>query len=166
MSNVYDVHTDGSCLDNGKPSARGGWAFIVTPKDSTIELHSDTGKLRVGRQTNIRAEMEGMCHAFKWISQQPTDHTFRIISDSQVVIEGVNGLAKRTNNRDIWIDIEHLAIMSAGRVDVCDVEGHNTESTEPHHVMNNKVDAMARKSANSLLIKPVEPILKEESVCQ
>jgi ribonuclease HI len=61
--NHIDIFADGSCLDNGKPYAKGGWAIVITYMDSTDVIKTDFGKLRLSKQTNNRAELEAMYQA-------------------------------------------------------------------------------------------------------
>jgi ribonuclease HI len=156
-----DIFADGSCLDNGKPSAKGGWSVIVTPTNSTDILTSKFGKLRAGKQTNNRAELEAMLQALLFIESQPKDMFYTIYSDSDTVVSGINGTAGRNANRDIWEDVEEMCTRLVGRFTVAYIEGHISESTLARHQNNCQADKLAKQGANSLLIAPYEPRKKE-----
>jgi ribonuclease HI len=159
--NHIDVFADGSCLDNGKPSAKGGWSIVVTPPESTEVIVSDMGKLRRGKQTNNRAELETMYQALLWIEAHGDKNTFySIFSDSATVVDGMSGVAGRNANRDLWEDVEEISERLIGRFTVMYVEGHLTDSPLPRHKNNCYADKLAKQAANSLLLAPFEPIKK------
>lgn len=154
----FDLHVDGSCLKNGTPGAEGGWAFVVTLPAST-EIVPDTetlGKLRVGTQTNNRAELEGVLRAILWVQDRPEDEFYTIWCDSELVVQGITGAAGRHANRDIWEPIERLCRQHRKRLTIKDVDAHEKESTDPRHVMNCYVDRLAKQASNSLLLEPAE----------
>lgn len=162
--NRKDIFADGSCLDNGNPSARGGWSIVVTAPESTDVIYSSFGKIRRGQQTNNRTELEAILMALLWIEKEGTKDTFyTIYSDSFTVVSGMNGSARRNAMRDIWIDVEQISERLVGRFTVEFVEGHLVDSTLPRHMNNCYADKLAKQGANSLLIAPYEP-RKEEVV--
>jgi ribonuclease HI len=72
---VVDIYPDGSCADNGRPNAIGGWSFVVTLPNSTNVIAESFGKLRAGKQTNNRAELEAAYQAMLWVDSQKSEDT-------------------------------------------------------------------------------------------
>lgn len=159
--NHADIFADGSCLDNGKPSAKGGWSVVITPPESTEILAMNMGKLRRGKQTNNRAELEAMYQALLWIECTGDENTFyTIYSDSATVVDGMSGIAGRNANRDLWENVEEISERLIGRFTVESIEGHLSDSALPRHKNNCQADKLAKQAANSLLLAPYEPIKK------
>jgi ribonuclease HI len=73
------IFTDGGCWGNGKETARGAWAWILT--DLTDVIASDSGLL-VGKATNQRAELTAIIMA---LEANPSKR-LTIISDSEYSI--------------------------------------------------------------------------------
>jgi ribonuclease HI len=157
-----DIYTDGSCLDNGRVSARGGWAFAVTKKDTDQVLFEDSGKLRPDKQTNNRAEAEAVLYALLWIESQDGNSLYNyytIWSDSQYVIDCITGIGTRSANRDIWSDIENLCQRVVGKFEIKHVDSHMVNSDCIQHIMNLYTDRLARIAANNLTIMAKKPII-------
>jgi ribonuclease HI len=160
-----DVHTDGSCLNNGKPSAKGGWCFIIAKGGKKESIKIEYGKLRAGNQTNNRAELEAIYQALLWIDEfDDGDTSYTIYSDSRLVVEGIDGSSARNANRDIWSSIEAICDKYTGRINIQHIDSHNTDSDEPMYFYNRMADKLARKGANSLLISPVMVIEDSEDI--
>lgn len=141
------LYPDGSCLDNGLSSARGGWGLPVIIDGEIKERN--LGKLREGKQTNNRAEMEAFLQALIWIdSHEDIKETIQIHSDSEIVVKGLNGTARRNANRDIWDQIENMCAKLMGRFTVDYCKGHEDE-------FNIIADSLAKQAANSLMLAPV-----------
>lgn len=165
ITKEIDVYVDGSCVDNGRLTAEGGWAcFATLPK--TTEIIAGTtqiGKLRHGKQTNNRAELEAVYQGLLWIDAQYNDGTmYNIWSDSEVAVNGIIGSAGRNANRDIWEDIESLCkkLVRDKKISldgVKYVESHRVDSPEPRHINNCTCDKLAKQGANSLLLEPYNP---------
>lgn len=157
--NQLDIFPDGSCADNGRPNAIGGWAFIATLPNSNEIIHESFGKLRVGKQTNNRAELEACYQALLWIDSH--DYYCVLYCDSEVVVNGVIGTSARNANRDIWEGIESLCkkLIQEGKLDANsfqNVDAHESNSDDPRHKNNCYADRLAKQGTNSLLIQPVE----------
>jgi len=158
-----DVFVDGSCTGNGQPGAEGGWAFFATLPNSIDIINGSIhiGKLRIGKQTNNRAELESVYQGLLWIDAQPNDGTrYTIWSDSEVAVNGINGSSGRNANRDIWEDIEPLCrklVREKKLAGVNYIEGHKKNSTEPRHINNCACDKLAKQGTNSLLLEPYQP---------
>jgi ribonuclease HI len=151
----YIIGTDGSCLDNGKPTARGGWSFIVQDTEYN-DVHIDFGKIREGKQTNNRAEQEAVLQALIWVwDNTEAGDSVTIYCDSDVVVGGINGTSGRDANRDIWAQIETMCTTLLHTIKVEGTEGHQNNSEDPIHVLNFRADKLARQGANTLLKAPV-----------
>lgn len=155
-----DIYVDGSCLDNGKPGARAGWGCFATYENQLDILPSTErlGKIRAGLQTNNRAELEAIYQGLCLVEDLDDKYECVIYSDSLIVTQGIDGTVSRNANRDLWISIEQKIgpLVESGKVlDVLYVESHQNESTLPQHINNRVCDKMAKKGANSLLLKPV-----------
>lgn len=155
----YNIFIDGSCLDNGKETAKAGWGVIVC-NDEYKDIHTSKGKIRPGKQTNNRAELESAVVGLLWIKNNTNDSdTITIYSDSRTVVEGINGCGGRNANRDIWEDIEKLCPTLIGRVEIVSVASHKYDSIEMVHIKNNECDKLAKAGAFSLLDAPFQPIV-------
>lgn len=154
-----DVFVDGSCLNNGQPNAVGGWSFVVVDNDKSIK--QSYGKLRHGKQTNNRAELEALLQALIWFDSQDTADKINIYCDSELVVQGLNGESTRNANRDIWEQIEELCIRHVGKIRPIDVTAHKGSSKKYEHRWNCIADRLARKGANSLILAPIKIKSKE-----
>lgn len=152
-----NIFCDGSCLDNGKASARGGWSVVVSNKECTEVIEEFYGKLRAGKQTNNRAELEAMLLSMLYIERKGDKETFySIYSDSDVAVGGILGTSARNANRDIWEQIEEISARIAGSFTVVPVKNDKKDNEDPIKAMNNHSDKLARQGANSLLLSPIE----------
>lgn len=157
-----DIFPDGSCSNNGRPNAIGGWAFIVTLPKTTDIIAESFGKLREGKQTNNRAELEATYQALLWIdSQEKKNVIYTLWCDSEVVVKGITGESGRNANRDIWEGIEVLCdkLIKEKKLNQNSfqtVEAHKSDSEHYRHKNNCYADRLAKQGANSLLIEPVE----------
>lgn len=151
----YSVYIDGSCQQDANPV--GGWSFVMADDKNKIIIES-YGKLRDGAQNSNRAELEALYQALLFISRSKDllEMNFHIYSDSEVVVEGVHGLAKRKSNRDLWEKIEPLCLSLIGRIDISHVEGHQSDDNiQAEGLLNKRADKLAKAGANSLIISPV-----------
>jgi ribonuclease HI len=159
---TVDIFCDGSCLDNGNPSARGGWSFVVANKESNIKKF---GKLRVGKQTNNRAELEAMLQSLIYVLQDgDKDVFYTIYCDSEITVHGITGKSGRSANRDIWSQIEDICEKLVGRFTVTLIKNDKKNNKDYKCCMNNMADKLAKQGANSLLIQPIQ-IESEELIC-
>lgn len=132
------IEIDGSCLNNGLPTASAGWSVVVKG-EMQEKLY---GKLPGEIQTNNRAELFALLQALQWVKDH-SEVKASIYSDSKLVVEGVLGDAQRKANRDIWEQIE--AICPAVSHQISDFAHHNRE-------VNTEADELAKKAANALFI--------------
>lgn len=159
MNKSFDIFVDGSCKDNGKDYAIGGWAFAVVISGTEQVMHEKYGKLRSGKQTNNRAELESTYRALLYIASKEDDAVYNIYSDSEVVVNGINGTSGRNANRDIWDQVETILpkLIAKHQINSIEsVEAHLSESQDVKHKMNCYVDKLAKQASNSLLLTPVE----------
>ena len=89
------VYTDGSALSNGRPGSGCGWACKL--------IYKGQARMKSGGaigETNNRMEMQAVLEAMKSI----TDKTIpvEVYSDSNYVVETMNGHFAMKKNRDLW----------------------------------------------------------------
>lgn len=89
------VYTDGSALSNGRPGSGCGWACKL--------MYKGQARMKSGGaigETNNRMEMQAVLEAMKSI----TDKTIpvEVYSDSNYVVETMNGHFAMKKNRDLW----------------------------------------------------------------
>jgi ribonuclease HI len=95
MSDKITVYTDGSALSNGRPGSGCGWACKL--------MYKGQARMKSGGaigETNNRMEMQAVLEAMKSI----TDKTIpvEVYSDSNYVVETMNGRFAMKKNRDLW----------------------------------------------------------------
>lgn len=81
---TIEIYTDGSSIDNGKPTCVGGWScvFYIGKK-----MYVRYGHL-TAPSSNNRAEITGVLYAITTLQDKPWSIT--IHSDSQYVVKGIN----------------------------------------------------------------------------
>lgn len=132
------IHTDGSCKDQ-----LGGWAAVL---ECGGRFHVAYGA--ESGTTNNRMEMTAVIGALKQL--QVPCHV-RLVSDSQVVVDGIERLQERSNNGwrssrktplaniDLWKQLQALA--DQHNIHPVLVRGHGDNAT------NNLVDWLAQHAA-------------------
>lgn len=101
------VYVDGSCLNNGKSNARGGFGGYYGHNDSrnfSFPLHADE------RQTNNRGELKAVIHVLEHAIASHSTAPLVIHTDSRYCIDGITSWIhkwKRTDykgveNVDLW----------------------------------------------------------------
>jgi len=126
------VYTDGSCLKN--PGGPSGWAFAIIGKDRIWTVQGSNPS-----STNNRMELEAVIEALEFWGEPGS---YKIYSDSQLVIKCAKGEWKRKSNLDLW-DRFDMAIEGKS-VSWVWVKGHNGDE------YNEIVDKLARESANNV----------------
>ena len=144
-----NLHIDGCCINNGTPFAKAGWGIIIekTQKEEYF------GKLRVGKQTNSRAEIEALKKALELIMELE-DQSYIIYTDSKNVVDWATGNSERKSNLDIWTDIENLVNKISEQKKNVFIKHVNKKqlSADNELVINNKLaDKLANKGAKALL---------------
>lgn len=89
------VYTDGSALDNGHPSSGCGWACKLMYKGH--ERMKSGGAIG---ETNNRMEMTAVLEAMQSITDKSIP--VEVYSDSNYVVETMNGHYAMKKNRDLW----------------------------------------------------------------
>lgn len=138
---TLDILFDGSCLRNGKPDASGGWGIVVSDTVNGRTIHQDGGSLPGEKQTNNRAELYAFTQALLFVYSHPEVTNATIKGDSELVLNGVKGIARRKANRDLWEPIEQLCSTLKGRLEVKKVCRET----------NTGADELAKIGANSLI---------------
>jgi len=135
------VYTDGSCLGN---PGKGGWAAIILMDDNTrIEITGSDPYT-----TNNKMELTAVIKALETLHLHKISKKVKIYSDSMYVIKGITEWIKSWKERkwkkvlnvDLWKYLDELVFPYD--IEWIWVKAHN------NNVMNNKVDELARRSAN------------------
>ncbi|RCX07063.1 ribonuclease H family protein [Marinomonas foliarum] len=150
MSLNINVYADGSCLNNGKEGASGGWAFIILNGSETIKVSG-----REEGTTNNRMELMAVIRAIEFLSNSKADLT--IYLDSQYVKDGceqwllkwkcnnwLTSSKRPVKNKDLWIQLD--ALLGNINVSFQKVKAHSD------HPINDLVDQLARKAAQGTLL--------------
>lgn len=148
-----NIFTDGSCQNNGEPNATCGWGLIASK--GSIITHESYGRIRKGRQTVFRAELESFLQALLYARECDEGFSFVIYSDSLMLVEASNGLCSRKSNKDIWEQVEEISQDLLGRVKVKHIKSH-TNKDDFYSLMNSKVDKLAKQGALHLFEVPIE----------
>ena len=140
---MIEIYTDGSCLTN---PGNGGWAAIIN-KDGEITKISGNEK----NTTNNRMELLAPINALK---NMDADSQIKIYTDSQYVKLGITEWINKwvinnwqtskkedVKNKDLWIKLYELNKSLS-------VEWHWVKA-HAGNPMNEEVDILARKAANS-----------------
>ena len=140
---MIKIYTDGSCLEN---PGNGGWAAIIIDEEKRTEIQ---GSKR--NTTNNQMELLAPIEALKKI---PKGSEVQIFTDSKYVKSGItewihnwkkNGWKtadkKDVKNKDLWTELDELS--SDFKIKWTWVKAHSTDE------LNNKVDMLARSSANN-----------------
>lgn len=156
----YICYADGSCIDNGKPNSRGGWAYVVLEKCHKQIYFEHSGE--ESPTTNNRMELKAVIESLKHFSE--TRVRIDIHTDSLYVINGFqkkwiekwiendfkNASGGEIKNRDLWEELYHLVLLN--EVSWTWVKGHSGVE------FNEYVDKMAfRESSKNVIKKSKKP---------
>lgn len=143
---MFQIHCDGSCLDNKPSGGNGGIGCVVVYNG--IELHRSLGFYRT---TNNRMEMMAIVYMLEEI-QTPSE--IEIFTDSEYTIncvtkwyygwvrkDWISGTGKPVQNKDLTLRIREL--MSYHDVKFTKVKGHSGE------YYNELCDKLAKEAARS-----------------
>jgi len=142
----YTLYADGSSLDNGKPHARGGWAFICVPKNDEFNTYQGSGGVKGA--TNNQMEITAVIEAFKYIGSDPA--FVEVVTDSNYVVKGASewlpGWIKKNfkdvKNPDYWKEL--IRVARPHRIKWTWVKGH------AGHKYNEECDRLAVGAASKL----------------
>lgn len=149
MSKIINIHCDGSCLNNGSPEAKGGYGIVI---ESNQEVQEQIfGKLRKGKQTNNRAEIEALIQSLKYIMNSQYE-CFNIYSDSKTVVDCMTGESQRKSNRDLWQEVECICKECDKDVSIFFVNKETLDTSDSLYRFNVLADTLAFKGANALII--------------
>ena len=144
---IVSIYTDGSCLNNGAPDAKGGWAAILTYGNKRKTL---TGSA-IGTKNN-RMELTAV---IKGVEALKAPCSVTIITDSTYVsycIENgrqwyLNGWKNASGRKPANVDLvqQLMEVGKAGNHKItCQVvKGHSG------HAFNEKADKLAREAAQN-----------------
>jgi len=122
--NAIIIHCDGACIPN---PGKGSWGAVVRYPDGTkkeLKGSSDENKT-----TNQRMEIMAAIMALEPL-REPS--TVQVFSDSQYLVQSVNGRWKRNANFDLWERINATA--KGHKITWTWVKGHNgNEDNERAH---------------------------------
>ncbi len=140
---MIKIYTDGSCLGN---PGNGGWAAIIIDDNKKIRIKGSKKDT-----TNNQMELLAPIKALKKI---PKGSNVQIFTDSKYVKSGItewihnwkkNGWKTASKqpvkNKDLWTELDQMT--NEFQIKWSWVKGHSTD------VLNNEVDLIARKAADS-----------------
>ena len=153
---MIKLYTDGATSNNGKDSARGGWAFAILEDDKITNAYY--GPITGDKITNNVAELSAVMMGLRAImgsfpERVRANEPIEIYSDSAYFCNcikdkwyvnwqqngWINSKKQPVENRELWEGILHL--LSCGNISVNKVKGHSNNE------INNFVDGLARKGA-------------------
>lgn len=133
---MIELYADGSCPRLGGP---GGWAFVCV--SARIIRHEQAGS--VPEATNNTMELTAVLRALEWAAENVRGE-LKVISDSQYVILGMNGRARKwksngwhlqdkhnkwvpVKNVELWRSLYRIALSRSAKVKATYewVRGHN-----------------------------------------
>lgn len=96
---TVEIWTDGACEPN---PGRGGWGAVLSCNGHYKELSGGEPET-----TNNRMELRAAAEGLKALKQPGL--TVRIYSDSQYLVNTMNGNYSKGKNLDLWPELESLA---------------------------------------------------------
>ena len=159
-SSIERIYTDGSCLDNGRPYSRGGWAALLLDSEKKQEIIKGNMKGSTNNIMELTAAIEGLETFYK--RQQNNEDNIKpsvqLITDSIYVKKGIIQWLKRWKrdnweradnilNVDLWKRLDE--INEKINVEWIWAKAH-TKKKDEHSVYNGIVDKKARDMATLL----------------
>lgn len=151
-----NIYIDGSCLNIGTKDSMSGWSFIVVDNKQDKITEEQFGKIEKGVTNSAKAELEALYQALKWIKQNNTKEKYMIYTDHEVIVGSLEGECRRNGSRGYWEVIEPLCAELVGKFSICHVKSHIYDSEDRNHKYNNYADKLAKKGANSLILKAIK----------
>lgn len=154
----YTVFCDGSCIRNGQPGARAGFAVVVMNGDSEVHVFSDAVSASEP-QTNQRAELRALLYALQYLRESGCTGT--VYTDSKYAIQCVTtwgpawkgaGWKKADKKPALHVDLVEPMLelyVPNGSVPNGSVPNGNTEGIVLQHVKAHTglTDAVSRGNA-------------------
>lgn len=154
---VLLVYTDGSCILNGKPNARGSWAVYFPGGE-----FSNMAEKYVNHPTNQRCELTAIWRALQTIQSYLTEGgQAQLYTDSEYSIKCITEYCKKWSqngwlkadkkpieNRDIIEPLYSLYTQLWRNVQIKHIRAH-TGNQDKHSIANDIVDQMARQALSS-----------------
>jgi ribonuclease HI len=154
------VYTDGACLDNGLPGARGGCGIVFGPSlsdtksSARFRLEDQGPDGEIYPPTSNRAELRAVIAVMQSLCRQPAGrNTVVIAADSEYVVKGATehlrtwvprkwrtSLGKPVKNKDLWALL--LELYGHLQRDGCEVKFWRIGREE-----NSEADALAKRGA-------------------
>jgi ribonuclease HI len=126
------IYTDGSCLKN--PGGPGGWCCCIIENNKEYIFCGSENET-----TNNRMEMTAVIEALKAIQE---NKSYKLYTDSQLVLNCATGKWKRKTNLDLWTEFD---IVSKNKIVEWNwVKAHNGNK------YNELVDKIAYNEAKNL----------------
>lgn len=141
-------YTDGSVSGNGTPGAIGGWSFYIACGERYLQrsgqITYDTDYIPV---TNNRSELYAVLEALRSITLKCC---LTIYSDSNYVIETLNGNYSMNKNEDLFHEIisKSAELMIIG----CTIEFKWCKGHTKENVFNSLVDKLATNARCGLIV--------------
>lgn len=130
---MIEIYIDG-LTEPRNPGGIATWGFVVTNDNIMIQEHGVVGE--GPRMSNNVAEYASLIAALKWIIKQGIDEPVTICSDSQLVVNQMNGMW--SVRKGLYIDYYEEAMMHRSQV-----EAELTFKWVPRE-QNKRADAMSR----------------------
>lgn len=143
-----DVYTDGACINNGMPGAKGGmgvWSDDLKIQISAPWLEEDIPP------TNQRCEM--MAVAIALVATGDVEDEIRILSDSEYVVKGLNEWVPRWKNRG-WTTAKGADVKNKWLWETLD--GLRTERNVTFEHVRGHVGIHGNEQADALAVEAAE----------
>jgi len=154
---ILYVYTDGSCILNGKPNARGSWAIYFPGGEFPNQAEKYTN-----HPTNQRCELTAIWKALEIINSYIEEGgKAELYTDSEYSLKCLteycrkwsqNGWIKADKkpieNRDIIEPLYHLYMKLWKNVKIKHIRAH-TGNLDKHSIANDMVDQLARQALTS-----------------
>ena len=155
---MFKIFTDGSCKNNGRDDAVGGWAYVILDENDNIIKEDSAAQYNT---TNNRMEMtaviESVLELLSYLNEvEYKDHKVEIYTDSAYIHSCIkdkwykswirNGWKSSTKqsvkNKDLWEVL--IRFFEDEQFSFYKVKGHSTSQ------WNNYVDELAQSAAQEL----------------
>ena len=140
----YHIYSDGSCINNGLPSAIASWSYLVTDSKGNV-IEACTGKIK-GPQNSNRAELVAFIKSLGFVARTDRRSTFVIHVDYEAIYLYCNGKSNPKSNLDLYKEINRKLLQCKDReIEVVKVKAH-TAGDSLKEFLNDTVDSLAKKT--------------------